>query len=270
MFHVKHSAAPAHDAGVSRCAAAGARPRSPWATFPCFARGFAVPWVRTKDEQAGRTRGSSRRREETRVDNSERSSYRENRNRGRGGRRGVASTAFSGHGHHPAGRRDHGEACAHGRPDRGAHPQLRADVAARRRAQHRDRRRARRRRRAGEPRVGQARPASGPGRGRQVPRPGGREPAAGGHAAHLRARGQPELRQDHAVQPADRLEPARGQLSRRDGGSQGRLHQGPSRGARHRPAGHLLHVAVLERGGGHAPFPAGRAWTPRTSSATCT
>ena len=149
MFHVKHSAAPAHDAGVSRCAAAGARPRSPWATFPCFARGFAVPWVRTKDEQAGRTRGSSRRREETRVDNSERSSYRENRNRGRGGRRGVASTAFSGHGHHPAGRRDHGEACAHGRPDRGAHPQLRADVAARRRAQHRDRRRARRRRRAG-------------------------------------------------------------------------------------------------------------------------
>ena len=183
----------------------------------------------------------------------------ENRNRGRGGRRGVASTAFSGHGHHPAGRRDHGEACAHGRPDRGAHPQLRADVAARRRAQHRDRRRARRRRRAGEPRVGQARPASGPGRGRQVPRPGGREPAAGGHAAHLRARGQPELRQDHAVQPADRLEPARGQLSRRDGGSQGRLHQGPSRGARHRPAGHLLHVAVLERGGGHAPFPAGRA-----------
>ncbi len=46
----------------------------------------------------------------------------------------------------------------------------------------------------------------------------------------------------------------------------------------HRPAGHLLHVAVLERGDGHAPFPAGRAaraasstsWTPRTSSATCT
>ena len=65
--------------------------------------------LRTVSEQSGRARGLPGRCEETGVDNSERSSHRENRDRGRRGRRGVASTALPGHGHHPAGRRDHGE-----------------------------------------------------------------------------------------------------------------------------------------------------------------
>ncbi len=72
-------------------------------------------------------------------------------------------------------------------------------------------------------------------------------------------------------------EPARGQLPRRHGGPQGRLHQGAFRGAGHRSAGHLLAVAVLERGGGDAAAScstssraaSSTSWTPRTSSATC-
>ncbi|WP_288714491.1 FeoA family protein [uncultured Parolsenella sp.] len=42
--------------------------------------------------------------------------------------------------------------------------------------------------------------------------------------------GQPELRQDHAVQPAHGLEPARGQLPGRHGRPQGRHRPQPSRG----------------------------------------
>ena len=78
-------------------------------------------------------------------------------------------------------------------------------------------------------------------------------PLPEGDAPHVRARGQPELRQDHAVQPAHRLEPARGQLPRRDRRPQGRATSaGMRRTARHRPAGHLLPVAVHQRGGRHA------------------
>ena len=74
-------------------------------------------------------------------------------------------------------------------------------------------------------------------------------------------------------------QPARGQLPRRHGGPQGRLHQGASRGMRHRLAGHLLPVAVLrseevvtrrlpaER---EAATASSTSWTPRTWSATCT
>ena len=172
---------------------AGARPRSPWGNFPVlYAQGFAIPWVRTKSRQPT-GRGSSRRRERHALTTLNDLPIGKTGNRGRGGRR-VASTAFSGHGHHPAGRRDHGEACAHGRPDRGAHPELRADVAATTRATSRSTTCATAPT-CGRGSVGQAKSRIRAWAGRQVPRPGGREPAAGGHAAHLRARGQPkELR----------------------------------------------------------------------------
>ena len=52
-------------------------------------------------------------------------------------------------------------------------------------------------------------------------------PHARGHGADLRPGGQPELRQDHVVQPAHRRQPARGQLPRRHRGSEGRRHPGP-------------------------------------------
>ncbi len=71
-------------------------------------------------------------------------------------------------------------------------------------------------------------------------------------AAHLCAGRQPELRQDDAVQPAHRLQPACGQFPGRYGGPQGRRHQGPPGSDRHRPAGHLLHVPLLQRGDRHA------------------
>ncbi len=70
----------------------------------------------------------------------------------------------------------------------------------------------------------------------------GENPLPGGQDPHLCAGGQPELRQDHPVQPAHRLQPACGQLPGRDGGPQERCHQGPPGDRGHRPAGHLLHV----------------------------
>ena len=52
----------------------------------------------------------------------------------------------------------------------------------------------------------------------------------------------------HPVQPAHRLKAACGQLPRRHGGSKDRRHPGLSRYGGHRPAGHLLHVALQQRG----------------------
>ncbi len=48
----------------------------------------------------------------------------------------------------------------------------------------------------------------------------GEHPLPDGTDPDLCAGGQPELRQDHPVQPAHRLQPACGQLPRRDGGPQ--------------------------------------------------
>ena len=61
-------------------------------------------------------------------------------------------------------------------------------------------------------------------------------------------------------------------VDRKDG-----LHPRPCGSAGHGPAGHLLHVAILQRGGGHAArfcwkgtrAASSTSWTPRTWSATC-
>ena len=75
-------------------------------------------------------------------------------------------------------------------------------------------------------------------------------------------------------------QPACGQLPRRHGGPQGRPHQEHSDSARgSRPAGHLFHLALHQRGDRHAcdyllerasRTASSTSWTPPTSSATCT
>ncbi len=78
-------------------------------------------------------------------------------------------------------------------------------------------------------------------------RPPGPRPAAleGGPG------GQPQLRQNHAVQRPDGLQPVRGQLARRDGGEKGGPGQAGGPGIHGGgPAGHLLPVPLLYGGAG--------------------
>ena len=90
--------------------------------------------------------------------------------------------------------------------------------------------------------------------------------------------GKPEQRQDHPVQPADRLQPACRQLPRGDGGAEGRHHAGGEGRSGGRPAGHLLAVPLHQRGDCDPGLPAraGRrtgssiSSTRPTSSATST
>ena len=65
---------------------------------------------------------------------------------------------------------------------------------------------------------------------------------------NLCAGGQPELRQDDPLQPAHRLQPARRQFPGRDGGPQERCDPEQPEYGGHRPARHLLHVALYQRG----------------------
>jgi hypothetical protein len=60
----------------------------------------------------------------------------------------------------------------------------------------------------------------------------------------LRAGGKSELRQDHAVQRPHRLQPARGQFPRRDGGSENGQHPGTKGLHRGGPAGHILPASL--------------------------
>ena len=121
--------------------------------------------------------------------------------------------------------------------------------------------------------------ASGSGRRRALPHQTGRASPAGWQDPHLCAGGQPELRQDDAVQPAHRLQPACGQLPRRHGGPEGAV---PSRSTRKRksptcPASTRMSPYtseeivtrdfIIER---KARPASSTSWTPPTSSATCT
>ena len=92
------------------------------------------------------------------------------------------------------------------------------------------------------------------GQSRQLPRAQSRRPHCRRCTADLCPGRQSELRQNHAVQPADRLQPACGQLSRRYGGPQGRRDPQPQGSHRNGPAGHLFPVPLLQRGDCHAGF----------------
>ena len=72
------------------------------------------------------------------------------------------------------------------------------------------------------------------------------------------AGGQPQLRQDDAVQPTYRQPSIRGQLARRDGGAKDRPSQERQEHPVRRPAGYLLTIPVLERGGHLAQLPGRR------------
>ena len=148
-----------------------------------------------------------------------------------------------------------------------------ADAAPcrRRKDRHHKRRKERSRRRAAfRP---QALGPPGPGRGREVPSQGHGRAAAGRNFADLRPRGQPELRQDDTVQPADRCQPACGQFPWRDRRSQRRLHPRSEGHLHHRSAGDLFHVALFQRGAGLTQRQSRRrssiSWTRPTSSAIC-
>ena len=177
----------------------------------------------------------------------------------RRGRHRRAAPALPRHGRDP--RRGHHlrQVRAHGRPH-GVHP-ARLPAHASRGRRRGDRRLAPAR--AGGPRArGRARGRDGApprprrdGRHRRDRRAHARplRPHPGGPDAHLRAGGQPELRQDHALQPAYGRQPARGQLPRRHGGPQERPDQGPPRHRRDRPPGHLLALALQPRGAREPP-----------------
>ena len=175
----------------------------------------------------------------------------------RRGRRRCPAPAFPRYGRYSRRLRRVREACADGRPPRVPHPWVRADAAQRGCLPNRHRacgirRRGTRvgvcaaaiRRRLGTPRSR---------RGRAVSHSRRREPASRRCDAHVRARRQPELRQDDLVQPAHRLKPACGKLPGRDGRPQGGPDQGPSEHERRRLARHLLDVALQQRGDRLAP-----------------
>ena len=139
------------------------------------------------------------------------------------------------------------------------------------------RRRPRRNAHAAPLRRAEAAAAPRPRRGRPVPRQGRRASAARGRARDVRARGQPELRQDHAVQPGspDRastwaISPASRWTARTGASAVMRRRRSrtcrASTPCRRTPARRWSRASFCWKGIRAA---SSTSWTPRTWSATC-